>query len=383
MTRILIIEDEKIYQKMLAHALTPLGFALEFASNGEEGLQQARQNPPDLITCDVMMPKLGGYDVVRQLRRDARFAHVPILILTAQSDINDKLSAFEAGADDHLSKPFEPAELVARIQVLLKRFESIKTAQAQVASTRNTRQAHRVAIHSLRGGVGCSSMAINLGIALAALNLQRVLVADMVLTAGQVALMLNAPLKRTWADIAKIAADELDWEVMQSVIIRHDSGIHLIAAPTYPSEAETLHSESLRQAFALLQGNFDYIVTDLPHDFGSDTLEILDNAHEVVLLLAPELASVRAAAAALDTYRKLGYAEEKIHLVLNWTFEQKGLPRQKIEAALRHPCNLVLPFAPELFVEAINLGRPILLGRPNSKIAEAMRYFAAYLAKAQ
>jgi CheY-like chemotaxis protein len=69
MTRVLIIDDEKIYQKMVAHAVAPLGFEIEFADDGQIGLQMALQEPPDVITCDVMMPNLNGYDVVRRLRR--------------------------------------------------------------------------------------------------------------------------------------------------------------------------------------------------------------------------------------------------------------------------------------------------------------------------
>jgi pilus assembly protein CpaE len=380
MTRLLIIDDEKIYQKMVAHALTPLGLEIEFASDGETGVQMALQNPPDLITCDVMMPKMHGYDVVRRLRRDPRFAHLPILILTAQAEINDKLLAFEAGADDHVTKPFEPAELVARIKVLLRRSETLKAAQVQKQAT-ETRQGQLIAIHSLRGGLGCSSMTLNLGIALASMGTGRVLVADMVLTAGQIALMLNMPLKRTWADIAKIEANELDWEVLQSIINRHDCGIHWIAAPTYPSEAEALNANMFKQSFGLLRSHFEVILVDLPHDFSGEALDILDNANDVVVMLAPEMASVRAAAAALDTYRKLGYPDDKIHLVYNWIFGQKGLQRQKIETALNHPFELVLPFAPDLYVEAINMGRPIVLGQPQSKVAEAMRYFAKHLRK--
>jgi pilus assembly protein CpaE len=361
---------------MVAHAIQALGLETEFADDGEKGVQLALQNPPDIIICDVMMPVLNGYDVVRHLRRDARFAHTPILFLTAQAEITDKLAAFEAGADDHLTKPFEPAELVARINVLLRRGESIKTLQTRTNVSRS-QQARIIAIHSLRGGVGCSSMAINLGIALADVEPGRmVMVADLVLTAGQIALMLNAPLKRTWADIAHIIPQELDWEVVQTIIGRHDSGIHWVAAPTYPSEAERISLELLREAFQLLRSNYDHIVVDLPHDFSSLTLEILDAAAGIVVPMAPELASVRAAVAAIDTYARLGYPDDKIHLALNYTFEQKALPRKKIETALNHAFDIVLPFAPDLFVEAINVGRPIAASKPNTKEAETMRYLA-------
>ncbi|MDI6693809.1 MAG: response regulator [Anaerolineales bacterium] len=378
MKRLLIVDDEKIYQMMIAHAVKPLEFEVHVTDDGEKALQVANQNPPDVMIADVLMPKLNGYELTRRLRRDPRFAHIPIMILTAQADLNNKLEAFEAGADDFMSKPFEPAELVARLNVLLRRSEPVKIIEpAGQAVSRS--KARFYAVHSLRGGVGCSSIAANLGVALTKAHSKTTLVLDLVLTAGQIALMFNMPLKRTWADIAHIRPDELDWEALQTIIGKHDSGVFVIAAPTFPTEAELLSPELLTSALQLLRSNFDYIVVDLPHDFSGPVIEVLDLAETILLLLAPEVASVRAAAAALDTYRRLEYPTEKIKAVLNWTFERRGIRRKNIEMALNHPIELVLPFASELFVEAINHGRPWVYERPDEKVSEELQLFTRQL----
>jgi len=196
-----------------------------------------------------------------------------------------------------------------------------------------------------------------------------------------VALMLNAPLKRTWSDISRIPPAELDWEAMQSIIDEHESGLQFIAAPTYPSEAELLTPELFTEAFKLIQENFEYIVVDLPHDFSGMTLDVLDRADSIIVLLAPEIASIRAAAAALDTYKKLGYRTEKIHLVLNSTFERGGIPRKKIETALKNNFELAMPFASDLFVEEINVGRPIMMRKTREAIANSLVTFAYQLSK--
>jgi pilus assembly protein CpaE len=327
------------------------------------------------------MPGLSGYEVTQRLRRDPRFAHIPILILTAQTELEDKLKAFEAGADDHMIKPFEPAELLARVSVLLRRSESMKALQQSTQVQLPTVQSRLIAIHSLRGGIGCTSLAINLGLALQGLWACPTLLIDLVLTAGQVALMLNSSLKRTWADISNVKPTEVDLDVLQSITSKHESGLSFIAAPTLPSEAGLLTDDLLTMALKLLRTQYEYIVVDLPHDFGGTTLQVLDAAEVSVMLLAPEMASIRAAAAALDTYRKLNYGDEKIKLILNWTFERKGLPRKNIEAALRHSIDLVLPFAPDLFVEAINLGRPLLYSKPNEKVSQMIEWFASQISK--
>ncbi len=377
MTRILIIDDEPLFHKMIVHTLQPLGYELVSAMDGGQGLRSANDIPPDLIICDVMMPNMSGYEVTRQLRRDPRFAQTPILILTAQSELTEKIEAFEAGADDHMTKPFAPPELVARVNNLLRRFEPVHGMKMLPSPT----QARMIVVHSLRGGTGCSSIAINIGISLVNLWQLPTLLADQVLTAGQIALMLNASLKRTWSDISNVKPDELDWEVLQSIIAKHESGLKYIAAPTNPSEAELLTGELFTQAYTVLRSQFEYMIVDLPHDFGGASIQILDMADEIVVLLAPEMASVRAAAAALDTYRKLGYNEDKIKLVLNWTFEHKGLLRKNIETALHHPIELVLPFAPDLFVEAINFGRPILQSKPNDPMSDMIERFSFRLSK--
>lgn len=376
MTRLLIIDDEKLYQKMVSHAVQSLGFEILVASNGEQGLVIADQNPPDIIICDVMMDKLNGYETVRRLRRDPRFARIPIIFLTAQMELNDKLAAFEVGGDDFINKPFEQAELLARIQGLLRRSEYAPPAGTGALSL-ETRDAHVIAIHSLRGGIGCSSFAVNLALAYHKLwNGSPSLLLDLVLTAGQVALMLDAPLKRTWADITQVNPQEMDWEVVETIIGKHESGLKFIAAPTFPSDAELITPELFSAAFALLRQNFDYIVADLPHDFNEMALQLMDRANQVVVLLAPEIASVRAAIASLDTFEKLGFPAEKIKLVLNNTFERRAIPRKKVETALNHPIDLVIPYAPDLFIDALNTGRPVVHQKPDDAVSEALLSFA-------
>jgi pilus assembly protein CpaE len=375
MKRLLIIDDEKIYQKMIAHAVQSLDLEIDVADDGEQGLEMANQNPPDLIISDVLMPNVDGFQVTRKLRRDPRFAHTPIMILTAQSELSDKLEAFEAGADDHMTKPFESIELVARLNVLLRRSESVEI-EKPAQPDQKVQKARLIAVHCLRGGSGCSSMAINLGISLYHQKPVPTLLLDLVLTAGQIALMINASLKRTWADIARISPEELDWDALQSIIGRHESGVHFIAAPTYPSEAELLTPDLVIKAISILSSKFRNIVVDLPHDFSGMTLDILDSADRIVVLFAPELASIRAAAVALDTYQKLNYPPEKIKFVMNNLFEQRGIPGKKIELVLKRAIEMTIPFAPELFVEAINVGRPLLFAKPKENISLAIASFA-------
>jgi pilus assembly protein CpaE len=372
MAKVLIIDDDPIFQKMISHALLPMGFDLTVAGDGLQGLTKANAILPDLIISDVVMPNMDGYETVRRLRRNNSFANTPILMLTAQSDLDEKLAGFEAGADDYMTKPFAPAELVARVNTMLRKADQFKVAP----EARPQKTSSIIAVHSLRGGSGCSSLAVNTAIGLSGLWGKQTILLDMVLTAGQVALMLNSSLRRTWADLTSLKPQELDINIVSSLVGKHDSGVHFIAAPTFPPEAELLTIDYFDKSLELLKGQYDYIVVDLPHDFREITFHTLDQAAVIVLVTTPELASLRAAAATLETYRRLGYPAEKVKMVLNNTFEKSGLARKNVEAALKHSVDQMIPFDPDTIIQAINYGQPFLFHKPDAPISQLVENFA-------
>jgi DNA-binding response OmpR family regulator len=118
--RILIVEDDAKTAASIDMYLRHGGFRTELARSGPDGLDKARSGQPDLVVLDLMLPGLGGLDVCKALRAESA---VPIIMLTARSTEDDKLLGLELGADDYMTKPFSPRELVARVRVVLRRFE--------------------------------------------------------------------------------------------------------------------------------------------------------------------------------------------------------------------------------------------------------------------
>jgi len=121
--KILIIEDEKDIVKMLDYNLKKEGFRAFSANNGEDGLDMVRKERPDLILLDLMLPEMDGLEVCKAVKNDTKTAHIPIIILTAKAQESDKIVGLELGADDYVTKPFSPRELIARIKAVLRRLK--------------------------------------------------------------------------------------------------------------------------------------------------------------------------------------------------------------------------------------------------------------------
>jgi len=320
------------------------------------------------------MPDMDGYEVCRRLRAMPATMSTPIVMLTAHDSLEEKIKGFEAGADEYITKPFQPAELQARVKVLMRRVAIALPERVQKTSK-------VIAVFSLRGGVGVSTFATNLAVGLSQLWKDQVALVDMVLTMGQSALMLNLPLRNTWGDLAKIPSEELEKDLLKNVLLNHESGVSVLAAPRTYVEGETITPAIATKVLDLLRNNYPYIILDLPHDFRETTLAGLDAADEIIVLIAPELASVRAVVGALEVFDELGYDREKIRIVMNWVFERKGLARKDIENVMKHPIQYVIPFVPDGFVSAINLGVPPVISDPESPVGTLFEDFAFALSK--
>lgn len=129
MKTILVVDDEPKIVKLVRDYLERAGFAVRVASDGKSALSQARTERPDLIVLDLGLPQMDGLDVTRELRK---LSNVPIIMLTARSEESDKLIGLELGADDYITKPFSPKELVARVRVAFRRMETYTMNSAEI-----------------------------------------------------------------------------------------------------------------------------------------------------------------------------------------------------------------------------------------------------------
>jgi heavy metal response regulator len=140
--RILVVEDEKKVAAFLRKGLEQETYSVDVVANGKRALEMALNEPHDLIILDLLLPGLDGISVLRELRR--QHVSVPVLILTARKEVDDRVSGLDAGADDYLVKPFAFAELLARVRALLRRQGSDRSATLQMAELTVDPMTHRV-----------------------------------------------------------------------------------------------------------------------------------------------------------------------------------------------------------------------------------------------
>lgn len=370
--RVLLIDDEQFYFKLLQKPLKDAEYKLEYAKSGNEGLAKIPSFEPELLIVDLKLPELDGFEILKRLRRDPKFGYIPVVVITSHDELSEKLKAFELGADDYLVKPFQPEELVARLGILARR-RAIQSAQKETTSIS---EATIVTVHSLRGGLGCSSIVVNLGLAFHKLWGKQTLLMDSVLTAGQVALLLDAKPTATWENLVGLEPQDLDDAVVAEIMCTHKSGVRYIASPRYPIAADTFTTDELKLLMEEIKSKNDFIVVDTSHDFSDMTIQMLSMSDTILLVLAPEMASLRTTVSAMEIYDRLGISLDKVKIALNNNSSNPAIKQAQLEKVLKRPIDFVLPFEAGEVNRALNFGQPFILTNPDLPICLVLEKMA-------
>jgi len=371
--RVLLIDDEQFYFKLLQKSLREAEYKLEYAKSGTEGLAKIPSFEPELLIVDLKLPELDGFEILKRLRRDPKFSYIPVIVITSQDELSEKLRAFELGADDYLVKPFQPEELVARMGILARRGRAIQMAQREATTTSDTTI---VTVHSLRGGLGCSSIVVNLGLAFYKLWGKQTLLLDSVLTAGQVALLLDAKPNATWENLVGLEPENVDDAVVGEIMCSHKSGIRYVASPRYPIAADTFSAEELKVLMEKIKSQNDFVVVDTSHDFSDMTIHMLSMSSTILLVMAPEMASLRTTVSAMEIYDRLGISLDKVKIALNNNSSNPAIKQAQLEKVLKRPIDFVLPFEAGEVNRALNFGQPFILSNPDLPICLVLEKMA-------
>lgn len=376
--KILVIDDHPETVRLIELTLSRHGYDVVGAQSGSEGIELALADLPDLILLDVMMPDMDGMAVCRSIREQKELQHLPIVMFTAKTQVQDKKAGFEAGADDYLTKPTRPAELISRVEAILARFEGRETEYSaettplpgemeDEGSSGSEKIDERclIAVLGARGGAGATTVAINLAASLADYGRDTTLI-DLDTRQGHVAAYLGHEVEQDLRALLKQATGAIS-EELDHYLVRQ--GEHFQLLLTRPDLAQTEDDLSQSQVEALtgaLIARGECIVVDLGRNNGPNIYPLLQETSHVLICLRPERAAITAARQLADHFGQILSRPEKLQTLMLDFGLTDNLPRPSVENDLDSPLLDVLKVHPHYLADAVNHNTPLVHARPNS-----------------
>lgn len=369
-TRVLIVDDvaetrENVRKLLQFEADVEVVGA---ARSGQEGIQLSQELDPDVVLMDINMPDIDGIAATEAIRH--KRPHVQVVILSVQGDQNYMRRAMLAGARDFLTKPPMGDELVSAIRRAgeMAHQERVKGAQIRAPMTGGLpplvgvsfSQGKVITVYSPKGGAGCTTVAVNLALALHNEDTRAVLL-DAKLQYGDVALFVNEQGKNTILDLAP-RVDELDPETVEGVMIKHSaSGLHILAAPARPEQAEKVTGEQFSKVVDYLRQMYAYIVIDTPSLLTDIALAAIDSSDVIVLLTTQDIPSIKNVRLFLDVLHTLGIQRERIVFAMNRYDKRITITPERIAENLKQEVAAVIPLDERVVIPAVNRGVPFIL----------------------
>lgn len=368
---ILLIEADPASGETIAPVLSGVGYTVTVADPAEAFGKVADHQ---LVIIDVVTGEKSAADLCREIRATPALAAIPVLCVSQTDEVEDRIRFLEAGADDVMAKPFDARELEARVEALLLRFQRSKDLSAVVSTDGVTVSKARrtVAVHSPKGGVGTTTVAVNVAMAAAQRKPDRVVIVDLDLQFGQVATQLNVTPRQTLADVVRDEAAQHESELLRTFATRHDSGLHVLAAPGGPEQAALVTAEHVDRILTTLLDTYDQVVVDTGSFLDERTLAAFEHADTVLFVVNPEIAALKAVSALVEYLNESGTVAAKTSFVLNNTFAREILKLRDVESALGTKVTADLPYDPFLYLKAVNEGVPIVQGAARSVAADRL-----------
>ena len=363
MAKIFIIDDDEQLLRMVSLMLERGGHSTTMINDPVEGLQAVKEEKPDLLVLDVMMPGMSGHDIARDIRANKGLENLPILILTARAQEIDRETALKSGANDYLSKPVTSQELIEKVDELLSQPNQKATPDRGVV----------IALFGLRGGVGQTTLAVNLASALRRLSQQEVCLIDFSPSGGQAALHLRLQLRHSWTDLPPLA--ELDWSALKDNLTLHASGLRLLAAPQVPQLSTEPAPEIAAKAIDLLQKKSAFVVIDAPRLFGPTFKAIMESVDIALHVLTPDVVSVQTAVQMNRLLEKSNIKFKQKSFVLNQVQVDPQIPQATVEKGLNARVASKINFDPNQ-ARALSQGVPLTLTSAKSPLALMMNRMA-------
>jgi pilus assembly protein CpaE len=346
----LIVTEDADFAEELARRLrsgaTPVRVIDEMGSNGVL---------PDIVVVDIRTVSSSSMSAIEQLR--ARWASSAIFAVASSVDANLVIHAMRAGANEFLSWP-PTAEAFD---------EAVRRASARRASIPSTKpESKTVVFFGAKGGAGTTTLAVNCSVEIARLQKRPTLIVDLKAGLGEVTLFLGVRSRYTMLDALE-NMHRLDQEFMKELVVRHKTGLEILAGPS--------DTHALEEVFRLLGHQYDYVIIDAGAQMNPCVTTALYTADTICLVGNPDVPSVRNAQRLLDRIGQLGASGDRVRVLLNRAAEPFPIPPQQIESALGHPIYQTFLSDYKTVSTALNSGVPLSLAG-NSELASQFDTFA-------
>jgi len=361
--KILIVDDDPLAVKLMRLALAAEGFEVTTALDAREGLLAVQTEQPDLILLDIMMPGVDGLEMCRQLRSRPQTANIPIIFLTAKIQLDDKIAGLQAGADDYITKPADPREVVARVKAVLARTRRVPVAK----------QGWIISLIGAKGGVGTTTIAVNLGVALARRKVPTMLI-DLHHHSGTVAWQLKLPDRLSLTELLTMEAHQIDSHQLTKRLYMHASGLAVLPSPPIGSGMIEIPPAQVSAIVRSARPLADVIFLDLPHMLSPGAKEALALSDIALLVLGPHPTDVACAEQLKTLLEGVGLAGEAINLVVvNRAPSAVTLPVPQIEQQLKKAAWGFIPPAAEELAYSYQQGVPLVLAESGGAAALSLR----------
>jgi pilus assembly protein CpaE len=374
--RLLIVDDHAETRDNIRKILQfePDIVVVGSARTGQEAIQQSVETQPDVILMDINMPDMDGIKATELILEEVPFTQIVILSIQSEADYMRK--AMLAGARYFLAKPPSGDELITTIRTVSERAKDQRKklaapaaeVPAQKGDGRKRPLGKLLAVYSPKGGVGCTTLATNMAIGLNSDETPTVLV-DGNLQFGDVAVFLNLQVKNSLVDLAT-RTDELEEDIASEVLMRHDSGLYVLAAPPRPEMADEVQASQVRLILRFLRQHFAYVVVDNSSTMDDITLAVLDLADVLLAIATTDIPSIKDARLLFDLLSVLEFPKENILFVLNKTDRRSGITAEAVAENLKQAVEGEIPLDDRTVATSVNRGEPLLLGDRSRPIAK-------------
>ena len=298
-------------------------------------------------------------------------AERPIVVLCESSPNGFVRRVFEAGADDIITLPETPGNILFTLQKAVARRQGASAATGVALSP-------MICVLGPKGGTGKTLTSCNLAVSLAQ-DGHKVALVDLDLQFGDVGLALGLAPQRTIYDLAK-AGGSLDAEKVDGYLVPHSSGVRVLMAPTRPDQAGAISVEFLRDVYSSLRAANDFVVVDTPPGFTPEVIASIDSSSHVCMVGMLDSLSLKNTKLGLETLELMGYEQDRIHILLNRADSRVGISQDEVVAIIGTSPDILVPSDREIPC-SVNEGTPVVASRSRSEAARAFRSLAEmYLA---